>query len=108
MTSPTTASRQLFGANHVLLKRDQIVAIKLLERFRRPVGRPAVGMEPEDQPLGDDVGDEVGILVAHLEALQHLLLLAIELFVGERRVADDVGQQVEPGSRLSFITIALT
>ncbi len=61
-------------------------------------------MEAVDQPLDHRFGDVVRILVAHLQAGQHLLALAIQ-FVGENagfRVMSD--SRFNARLKLSFIT----
>ena len=76
----------------LLMKREQIVPRDTGHRRRRAaVGHP-VAVEAVHEPVEHGVGEVLGIVEADLEERQLLLPLAIDLFGGERRMLDHVGQ----------------
>ena len=83
--------RQVVGA----MERHQVAARDGADRPRRAALRHAVGMETVDEPVEHDVGDVRRIVVADLQARQHLVALPLDLGRREGRTARHVGQQVE-------------
>ncbi len=90
VTSPTIARMALLAPNQALWNATRSSRVMLAIDLRRAGVRPPVGMEPVDEPIEDDAGDVIGILVADLQAGEHLLPLALDLLRRERRVAREV------------------
>jgi len=82
-------------AEPLLVEREQIGAGQRGHRLGRPGLRPAVGMEAVNQPVEDDVGEEIGVVVADLHARQRLLPLPLDLLGRKGGVLHEVRHQVQ-------------
>ena len=86
---------RVVGAEPLLVERDQVVAGDRGQRFRRARLRPAVRMEAVDQPVEDDVRQELRVVVADPHPRERLLALALDLFLRERRMLRHVRDQIQ-------------
>ena len=80
-----------------LMELDEIVSRDALDRRRRPRGRIAVRVKTVNEAVEDDRRQVARVLVVHPQCRTQLVALPVQLFLGERRRADDVRQQVEAG-----------
>ena len=78
-----------------LVEGGEVVAGQAAHRLRRAVGRQAVGVAAEDQPVEGGAGQIGRVLLLDLQAAQGLAAPALDLFGGEGGVEHDVGEQVE-------------
>ena len=79
-----------------LVKRHRVVTGDRLDRAGRSDLRAAVGMvQPVNQPRKYRRRGLLGVVGPGLELGQALNLEPVQLFLGKRRIQDDVGEQVE-------------
>ena len=95
VTSPDNGQHGIVGQIVRAMKRHQVAARDGADRPRRTALGHAVRVESVDQTVEDDVGNVGGIVVADLQARQHLVALPLDLGRREGRAPRHVGQQIE-------------
>ncbi len=95
VTSPTIARIALLAPNQRLWNARRSSRVMAAIESGVPESGLAVRMKPVDQPIEDHAGEIVGIVVADLQARQDLLTLPLDFLGGERRMAREVGHEIE-------------
>jgi hypothetical protein len=84
--------RRDVGLREIVLQRLLVERVDALRRSENRTAERMIAPEPFREDLVDQI---VGRVLDHLDLFEDHLLLALDVFVGEERIADQIGEDVD-------------